>query len=202
MLRARLLLVVVAGFGCNKNLSWSPGGSSSSSSPSSSSGGGGGGGGGGGDADSDGDGQGAVTTPHTSGPKFVALLAKLDDPKPQKNFEYQDASDRWPYYRKMLGEPWAEFKKEFGMDASAPASIDGDSFEADWYQQLKKDANATLTGPDYWCSKPFNASAITMDVKYALSQSKQCVAAFKSVKSFRCVDDPKQDGLAQFEMTK
>lgn len=143
-----------------------------------------------------------VTTPHGSSAKYIALLAKLDDPKPEANFRSQDDNDRWRYYAQSLQEPWDSFKKEFGIPATAPATIDGDSFQADWYQLLKKESGATLTGPDYRCPMVVNVRAITMDIVWVLKQSKSCTASIKQIKALKCVDEPKQKELTKLELKK
>lgn len=143
-----------------------------------------------------------VTATHTASAKSIAVLAKLDDPKPEASFRSQDSDDRWKYYRQSLQQPWDDFKKEFGIAVTAPASIDGESFQADWVQQLKKDAAATLTGPDYRCPMALNVRAITTDIVWVFKQSKSCMASLKTIKAYRCVDEPKQKQLTKLELKK
>ncbi len=97
---SRLVLFAAALSACTGGLQWhssssagaSSSSSSSSSAPSS-----------GGDVDNEPDSPNAlVTAPHTAGKQYIAMLDKLDDPKPAKNFQSQDEADRWKDYRQSV----------------------------------------------------------------------------------------------------
>lgn len=134
--------------------------------------------------------------------KYRALLEKLDDPMAAENFEYVDAVTRWKLYDKGLAEPWVSFKTKFGLSDGATASIDAESFEADWYENLRKNSHAGLTDPYTRCDLGLTAREITRNVTDVLVGSKQCMEALKAIKAFRCVNAPKQTDIARFELLK